>query len=297
LEGASVKVGLQVSSFSWPGGDRAIGPKLAEIGRVADDQGFTSFWVMDHFFQIEPMMGRADDPMLEAYTGLAYVAAVTSRIQLGALVSGVVYRQPSLLAKAVTTLDVLSNGRAWLGIGAAWYEREALGLGFTFPPVRERFERLEETLQIIKRMWSGDRNPFEGKHFQLAEPINSPQALSRPHPPILIGGGGEQKTLRLVARYGDACNLFAHRGQVELSRKLEVLNRHCDEMGRDHDDIERTALTRVNLQKQRPMDVIGHCRDLARLGFQHVILDVAVDYEISPLKVLGKEVIPAVAEL
>jgi alkanesulfonate monooxygenase len=192
---------------------------------------------------------------------------------------------------------VLSSGRAWLGIGAAWYEREALGLGFSFPPVKERFERLEETLQIIKRMWSGDRSPFDGKHFQLAEPINSPRALSRPHPPILIGGGGEQKTLRLVARYGDACNLFGHRGQEELRRKLDVLKRRCDEVGRDHDDIERTALTRVNLQKQRPMDVIGHCRDLGRLGFQHVILEVVADYEIRPLKVLGKEVIPAFAEL
>jgi F420-dependent oxidoreductase-like protein len=189
---------------------------------------------------LEGMLGPADDPMLEAYSTLSYLAGVTKRARLGTLVTGVVYRHPGFLVKAATNLDVLSGGRAYLGIGAAWYEREAVGLGMPFPPVSERFERLEETLQIAKRMWSGDRTPYEGKHYRLAEPISSPQPLSKPHPPILVGGMGEKKTLRLVAQYADACNLFTAIGVDEVARKLDVLKRHCEDVGRPYDEIERT---------------------------------------------------------
>jgi len=199
-----MKLGLQVVAFNWPGSPANTGRTLANIARTADEAGFASLWVMDHYFQIDPGIGPASDPMLEAYTALSFMAGATERIRLGAMVTGVVYRQPAFLVKQVSTLDVLSGGRANLGIGASWYEREAVGLGFPFPPIAERFERLEETLQIAKHLWSGDATPFTGKHYQLAEPINSPQPLSQPHPPILIGGGGEKKTLRLVAQYGNA---------------------------------------------------------------------------------------------
>ena len=191
-----MKLGLQVVAFNWPGSPANTGRTLLDIARTADEAGFASLWVMDHYFQIDPGIGKASDPMLEAYTALSFMAGVTQRIRLGAMVTGVIYRQPAFLVKQVSTLDVLSGGRANLGIGAAWYEREAVGLGFPFPPLAERFERLEETLQIAKHLWSGETAPFEGKHYQLPEPINSPQPLSQPHPPILIGGGGEKKTLR-----------------------------------------------------------------------------------------------------
>ena len=191
-----MKLGLQVVAFNWPGSPANTGRTLLDIARTADEAGFASLWVMDHYFQIDPGIGKASDPMLEAYTALSFMAGVTQRIRLGAMVTGVIYRQPAFLVKQVSTLDVLSGGRANLGIGAAWYEREAVGLGFPFPPLAERFERLEETLQIAKHLWSGETAPFAGKHYQLPEPINSPQPLSQPHPPILIGGGGEKKTLR-----------------------------------------------------------------------------------------------------
>src|SRR5439155_4199626 len=180
------RIGLQVPSFSWPAGTAAIGPRLAEIGRTADDAGFASLWVMDHFFQIG-MVGPPEEPMLEGYSALSYLAAVTKRVQLGTLVTGVVYRHPGILVKTVSTLDVLSGGRAYLGIGAAWNEQESRGLGVPFPSLKERFERLEEALQIAHQMWAGDRSPYNGKYYQLADPLNSPQALTKPHPPILIG--------------------------------------------------------------------------------------------------------------
>src|SRR5690349_14889369 len=192
-EGAHMKVGLQIPSFSWPGGAAEIGSRFAEIGRTADEAGFASLWVMDHFFQIQ-MVGPAEEPMLEGYSALSYLAAVTKRAKLGTLVTGVHYRYPGLLVKTVTTLDVLSGGRAYLGIGAGWNEQESRGLGVPFPPTKERFEMLEEALKIAHQMWKGDRAPIDGKHFQLGDPLNSPPALSRPHPPIMIGGGGEQKT-------------------------------------------------------------------------------------------------------
>jgi F420-dependent oxidoreductase-like protein len=290
-----MKIGLQIPRFSWPGSPESTGATLARIARTADEAGFASIWVMDHFFQI-PAVGAVEEPMFEAYNTLGYIAAVTRRARLGTMVTGVVYRHPGLLIKAVTGLDVLSGGRAYLGIGAAWNEREALGLGLPFPPLKERFERLEETLQIARQVWSGSTAEYRGRHYHLAEPIISPAPITRPHPPILIGGSGEKKTLRLVARYGDACNLFARIGNDEIARKLDVLKRHCEDVGRDYDEIERTALDHLEPGGVNVSEVIRLCRDLAHLGIQHVIFSVADDYTITPLDTFGREIIPAVAE-
>ncbi|GAA4732341.1 LLM class F420-dependent oxidoreductase [Pedococcus ginsenosidimutans] len=244
-----MRLGLQVSYFSWPGAPASIGPTFGRIARDAEGAGLASLWVMDHFFQIS-MIGPPELDMLEGYTALAFAAGQTSTIELGTLVTGVTYRHPGLLAKTVTTLDVLSGGRAWLGIGAAWNEEEHRGLGVPYPSTRERFERLEETLQICLQMWAGDDSPYKGRHHRLERPLNVPQCLRRPHPPILIGGGGEKKTLRLVAQYADACNLFDNGlGPEGLPRKLDVLRRHCEEVGRDYADIEKTVLARVALSR------------------------------------------------
>ncbi len=244
-----MRLGLQVSYFSWPDAPASIGPTFGRIARHAEDAGLVSLWVMDHFFQIH-VIGPPELDMVEAYTALAFAAGQTSRIELGTLVTGVTYRHPGLLAKTVTSLDVLSGGRAWLGIGAAWNEEEHRGLGVPYPSTRERFERLEETLQVCLQMWSGDDSPYAGKHYYLERPLNVPQSLRRPHPPILIGGGGEQKTLRLVAQYADACNLFdLGLGPEGVPRKLDVLRGHCEAVGRDYDEIEKTILARVTLSR------------------------------------------------
>lgn len=293
-----MQIGLQIPSFNWPDGAANIGARLAEIGRTADDAGFASLWVMDHFFQIS-MVGPPEDPMLEGYTTMGYLAAVTRRARLGLLVTGVHYRYPGILAKTITTLDVLSGGRAYLGIGAGWNEQESRGLGVPFPPLRDRFEQLEETLQIVKQMWADDRTPYAGKHLQLADPLNHPLPLSQPHPPIMIGGGGEQKTLRLVARYGDACNLFVRMGVDGVRDKLAVLRRHCEEVGRPYDEIERTALGTVNFAPggDSPEEVIALCRSFAEIGVQHLIFNMPNVHEITPLEIFGREIIPAVAAL
>jgi F420-dependent oxidoreductase-like protein len=236
-----VHLGIHIVRFDHPDGPAAIGPTLARAGRAAEAVGISHLSVMDHWFQME-QTGGPSAPMLEGYTTLGYLAAHTTTIPLGLLVTGVTYRHPGLLAKIVATLDILSGGRAQLGIGAAWYEREHRGLGVPFPPLAERFERLEETLQICLQMWDPDSDgPFSGRHYQLAETVCSPMPLSRPHPFILIGGGGEQKTLRLVARFADACNIFAS-SPDEVARKLDVLRSHCDEVGRDDTSIRKTIL-------------------------------------------------------
>jgi F420-dependent oxidoreductase-like protein len=289
-----MKIGLQIPSFSWPGGPAALAGKLAEIARTAEDAGFASVWVMDHFFQI-PMVGKAESEMLEGYAALAHLSAVTRRVKLGTLVTGVTYRHPGVLLKTVTTLDVLSGGRAYLGIGAAWFDREHRGLGVPFPPLRERFERLEETLCIAKQMWSGKASRFDGKHYQLAETLCVPQPLSRPHPPILIGGLGEKKTLRLVAQYGDACNLFAYIGPDALEKKLDVLRGHCDRLKRPYDAIEKTVLGTANLAALPARDLLGQLEKLAGIGIQHAILSFPNVHEIEPLERFGKEIIPRVA--
>jgi F420-dependent oxidoreductase-like protein len=235
-----LKVGLHYWNYSTPSDPAMIAPTLAETARNAEQAGFSTFTVMDHFFQMEHA-GSAAEPMLEAYTTLGHVAARTERLTLGVLVTGVMYRHPGLLAKIVTTLDVLSGGRARLGVGASWYEREQRGLGVPVVPVGERFERLEETLQICLQMWSDDNGPFHGRHYQLAETLCVPAPISRPHPPILVGGGGEKRTLRLVARYADAGNVFGT-SPADVAHKLEVLASHCDDEGRDYDRIEKTVL-------------------------------------------------------
>jgi F420-dependent oxidoreductase-like protein len=291
-----MRIGLQVPSFTWPGGTAVIGPRLAEIAQTADDAGFYSLWVMDHFFQIRGV-GQPDEPMLEGYSALSYMAGFTKQVKLGTMVTGVIYRFPGILIKTATTLDVLSGGRAYLGIGAAWFEREALGLGVPFPSLKERFERLEEALQIAKQMWSGEVAPFDGQHFHLAETLTSPQPISKPHPPILIGGSGERKTLRLVAQYADGCNLFARAGVDTLKHKLEVLRWHCDNVGRPYHEIEKTALDTVHLAPgQMSVDqVIASCRKMADLGFQQIIFNMPNVFDIKPLEVFGKDIIPAVA--
>ncbi|WP_432897055.1 LLM class F420-dependent oxidoreductase [Micromonospora matsumotoense] len=235
-----MRLGLHYWNYSTPTDPAAIAPTLIETATIAEEAGVVSFTVMDHYFQMEAM-APAEEPMLEAYTTLGFVAARTSRMTLGVLVTGVMYRYPGLLAKIVTTLDVLSGGRARLGIGASWYEREQHGLGVPVVPVAERFERLEETLRICRQMWSDDNGPFEGRHYRLAETLNSPQPLRRPHPPIMIGGSGEKKTLLLVARYADACNLFGS-SPAEVAHKLDVLRGHCAAEGRDYDAIDKTVL-------------------------------------------------------
>ena len=297
-----MKIGLQIPNFTWPSFKDQIGGKLAEIARTADEQGFASIWVMDHFFQIGSRdrsmgLGPAEDEMLEGYSALSYMAGFTKRARLGTLVTGVIYRYPGLLVKTVTTLDVLSDGRAYLGIGAAWNEREARGLGVPFPSIKERFERLEETLQIAKQMWSENNGPYNGRHFQLAETLCSPQPITKPHPPILIGGTGEKKTLRLVAQYADACNFFARMGNEAVRNKLDVLKGHCDKVGRDYNEIEKTTLGTVQLAAGRmsAKDVIEECRALSALGIQHCIFNMPNVEEIKPLEIFGKEIIPAVA--
>jgi F420-dependent oxidoreductase-like protein len=235
-----MRLGLHYWTYSTPPEPARIAPTLAETARVAEQAGFATFTVMDHWFQMEHA-GSAAEPMLEAYTTLGHVAALTERMTLGVLVTGVMYRQPGLLAKTVTTLDVLSGGRARLGIGASWYEREQRGLGVPVVPVAERFERLEETLQICLQMWSDNDGPFNGRHYQLAETLCVPAPISHPHPPVLVGGGGEKKTLRLAARYGDASNLFGS-SPADVARKLEVLRSHCEAEGRDYDRIQKTVL-------------------------------------------------------
>lgn len=235
-------VGLHVVNFTWPAGPKGIGPTLGAIAEASEQVGIQELSVMDHYFQLEMMGLKADSDMLEGYATLGFLAAKTSRIRLGLLVTGVTYRHPGLLAKIVTTLDILSGGRAQLGIGAAWYEREHAGLGVPFPPLRERFERLEEALQICLQMWSEDNGPFAGRYYRLAETLNVPQSIQRPHPPILIGGAGERKTLRLVARYADACNLFSMPGIDVVRHKLDVLRQHCKAEGRSYDTIRKTLL-------------------------------------------------------
>jgi F420-dependent oxidoreductase-like protein len=290
-----VKLGLHISRFTWPDGAPAIADVLAEIGAAADDAGFDRISVMDHVWQIAHI-GPPEHEMLEAYTALGFLAAHTSRAKLLALVTGVTYRDPGMLAKMVTTLDVLSKGRAMLGIGAAWNEEESRGLGLFFPPTKERFERLEETLQICLRMFHGDETPFEGRHYRLGRPLNSPAVLSRPHPPILVGGGGEKKTLRFVAKYADACNLFPG---PDLQHKLDVLKRHCEAEGRDYDQIEKTVMFPFNLgdHGERVGETIDGLRDLAAQGFTVAHGSLRESWKVEQYQLFRDEIVPAAAAL
>lgn len=298
-EEVSVKIGITIPRFVTAEGDAGIATQFADMVRDADQGRLDSLWVMDHFFQI-PMVGEVHEPMLEAYSALAFAAAISERISLGTLVTGVTYRHPGILVKTVTTFDVLSGGRAWLGIGAGWYEREHLGLGVPYPPVAERFEMLEETLQIADQMWSGHVEPFTSKHYQLEETLSQPMPLSRPRPRILVGGGGEKKTLRLVALYADACNLFAMRGDegmAVLQHKLDVLRAHCEAEGRPFDAIEKTVIGPAPMREAHPMAMLPEAvpafvEQLGAMGIDHYIAAV-VDRD--GLHVLLNEVVPRFA--
>ncbi|CAA9574703.1 MAG: FIG00825713: hypothetical protein [uncultured Thermomicrobiales bacterium] len=289
-----MKLALHYANFSYPGGTQAIAANLAATARAADEGGFATMTLMDHYFQIDSV-GQPEDPMLEGYTTLGFVAGQTRDLTLGLLVTGVTYRHPGLLAKAVTTLDVLSGGRAMLGIGAAWYDREHHALGVPYPPVAERFERLEETLRIVRQMWSADDGPFEGTHYQLAETLCSPQPLQQPSPPILIGGMGEQKTLRLVARYADACNLFAF-DPAQVAHKLEVLKRHCETEGTDYDRIQKTIIGGADVLG----DVDGFLRSMegyAAMGIDQVWTGPTGPDPAASVTRLAEQVLPRLREL
>jgi F420-dependent oxidoreductase-like protein len=290
-----MKLGLHIADFTWDGGPGALGQQLGDVAARAEQAGFDRVSVMDHVWQIGNL-GPPEHEMLEAYTALGYLAAKTERVKLLTVVTAVVYREPGLLAKAVTTLDVLSGGRAMLGIGAAWNEDEARGLGLSFPSTAERFERLEEALQICKQMWSEDDGPYEGEHYQLERTLNSPQALSRPHPPILIGGAGERKTLRLVAEYADACNIF---DTPELAHKLQVLRDHCERLGRDYAEIEKTAQVRFDLgpHGERVEQTIEHLHELADLGIEVAHGTLVNVTRPGTLELMAERVIPAAAAL
>ena len=287
-----MKFGLQINSFTWPGGAAAIGPTLARLTRSADEAGFDSIWVMDHFFQIRGL-GPPEAPMLEGLTALGFMAANSQRARLGLMVGGIHYRQPGLWIKAVTTLDVLSGGRAWFGIGAAWNEFESKGLGFPFPPLRDRFEMLEETLQMAEAMWSGGSGSgeaFRGKHFTATRLLNSPQAISRPRVPIMIGGGGERKTLRLVAQYADACNVFGDASRI--THKYAVLREHCERLGRSYEEIERSTLQSVDTESQSADQIVEYFGALGEAGAQHILMSVRGVSDVTKLERIGAEVLP-----
>src|SRR6266508_1299583 len=293
-----MKLGLHIASTTWEGGASRLGSTLAEVVETAEAAGFDAITVVDHVWQ-HPIVGGLEASQIEAYTSLGFIAARTRRVRLLALATAVSYRHAGLLAKTVTTLDVLCGGRALLGIGAGDYPEEAVGLGLPYPSTAERYELLEETVQACLRMWEGDKGdqrPFHGKHVHVERALNVPQSLSRPHPPILIAGGGERKTLPLVARYADACNVPPG---PELPRKLELLKRLCDEAGRDYGAIEKTVPFFFDMGENRSKvgELVGQLRGLAGMGAQTVTGWVIDQERITPIEVMGREVIPAVADL
>jgi F420-dependent oxidoreductase-like protein len=293
-----MRIGIHYANFSHPDWQSGLADRLAETARVADQGGVDLFTVMDHYFQME-QLGGPPEPMLEGYTTLGYLAGLTENVRLSLLVTGTTYRHPGLLAKIVTTLDVLSRGRAMLGLGAAWYDREHAGLGVPFPSTAERFERLEETLRICRQMWSADDGAFEGKHYQLAETVCVPPPVQQPHPPILIGGGGERKTLRLVAQYADACNLFPE-GPEGVAHKLDVLRRHCDDVGRDYDEIEKTMLGGAPGGLDPIAETDAFLADMERyaaLGITLVTMVPPTDDPVGWASSLCERVVPRLAEV
>lgn len=292
-----MRLGLQISNF--PLAEQPdFAARLGRMARLAEDVGYASVSVMDHFFQI-PHVGSVSDPMLESYTTLGFLAASTSRVQLGAVVSAVTYHQPAVLVKQVTTLDVLSAGRAFLGMGAGYFEREHLGLGIPFPPAAERLRREEEALQIAHWMWGGKTAPYEGRYYRLAEPLNVPAPVTRPHPPIIIGGGGERQTLRLVAKYGDACNLSTRQGTDAVRHKLDVLRSHCQREGRDFASIKKTVQFALDVgpNGSNAGSIIDRLGALAELGIEQAIGAVQGMEELTPLEVVGRDIIPRIAAL
>jgi F420-dependent oxidoreductase-like protein len=300
-----MRVGLNVANFAAPGGAARLGAELVRVARLAEEAGFESFWVWDHFFWDESPVGPGvtDRAMIEAYTTLGFIAGVTSRIKLGTMVTSATHRHPGVLVKQVTTLDVLSGGRAVFGVGAGWFEEEHRALGIPYPGTKERFERLEETVQIALQMWADQgrydgAKPFHGRHYRLERTLNVPQALQRPHPPILIGGSGEQKTLRLVAQYADACNLIGRFTPDQLARKLAVLRDHCERLGRSYDAIEKTLYGRLPVARgEMPVSqALDYCGTMAGLGFDTLILVADRDdvYEPAALERWATELLPAI---
>jgi F420-dependent oxidoreductase-like protein len=295
-----MRLGLQVPNFTWSEDQAQLGDTFGLIAERAERAGFYSLWVMDHFFQIRGVTigGPAENEMLEGWSALAFAAGRTNHIKLGTMVTGVTYRYPGILVKTASTLDVLSHGRAYFGIGAAWNEQEHRGLGVPFPPLAERFERLEETLQIAHQMWQGDEKPFHGKHYTLERPLNSPQSVQKPHPPLLIGGSGERKTLRLVAQYGDACNLFMFSEEETLRHKLDVLRDHCQSIGRSYEDIEKTTLGSFRLTRDgrnnsiTPDTLLTILRRLADLGIDQAIFSLQNVADLEPFDLLATQVVP-----
>jgi F420-dependent oxidoreductase-like protein len=292
-------IGLQIPSFKYPGGTAAIRPKLKEIVTTAEAAGFYSLWVMDHYYQIKGLFGEAyTDPMLESYTTLGYFAGLTEKAYLGVLVTGVIYRHPAVLLKMVNTLDLLSGGRAYLGIGAAWYEDEAKGFGIPYPSTSERFEHLEDNLKLAKALWASDETAFVGQHVAAPAITNNPRPLSTPHPRIMIGGTGPKKTLRMVAQYADACNIGDWVGAENMQKALDDLKGHCASLGRDYATVEKTSLGTVHLSgKDTVESIISRIKGLAAMGFTHAIFNMPDVFKITPLEAFGKEIIPAVAGL
>ena len=292
-----MQIGLQIPSFKYPGGTAIIRPKLKEIVTTAEAAGFYSLWVMDHYYQIKGLFGEAyTDPMLESYTTLGYLAGLTEKAYLGVLVTGVIYRHPSVLLKMVNTLDILSGGRAYLGIGAAWYEDEAKGFGIPYPSTSERFEQLEDNLRLAKALWASDETSFAGTHFAAPAITNNPRPLSTPHPRIMIGGTGPKKTLRMVAQYADACNIGDWVGKENMQKALDTLKAHCQTLGRDYASVEKTSLGTVHLSaKDTAASTINRIQELAAMGFTHAIFNMPDVYKITPLEIFANEIIPAVA--
>lgn len=297
-----MRLGLQVPSFTYSEDQGQLGDTFGVIAQRAERAGFYSLWVMDHFFQIN-MVGPETNEMLEGWSALAFAAGRTNHIKLGTMVTGITYRHPGILVKTATTLDVLSHGRAYFGIGAAWNESEHRGLGVPFPELSERFGRLEETLQIARQMWAGDDKAYNGKYYQLERPLNSPLSVQKPHPPILIGGSGERKTLRLVAQYGDACNLFMFGDPAQLQHKLNVLKDHCQSVGRPYEEIEKTTLGSFRITRDgrdnsmTPDAFIGILRNMAALGIDQVIFSLQNVADLEPFDLLATKIIPAAEKI
>lgn len=294
-----MRIGLQIPSFKVPGGTANIRPQLKEVVTTAEAAGFYSLWVMDHYYQIKGLFGEVyTDPMLEAYTTLGYFAGLTEKAFLGVLVTGVIYRHPAVLMKMVNTLDILSGGRAYFGIGAAWYEDEAKGNGIPYPSTSERFEQLEDNLKLAKALWNSDEISFTGQHFSAPAMTNNPRPLSNPHPRIMIGGTGPNKTLRMVAQYADACNIGDWVGTANMQKALDDIKRHCDALGRDYNTVEKTSLCTVNLSvKDTVAGTIRRIEELSAMGFTHVIFNMPDLYTGNPLDTFAKEIVPSVVEL
>lgn len=290
-----MRIGLQIPHFR-PSTAETMRRWLIDTAQAVDGGGFDSLWVMDHFFQLGGWLGKPETRMLEGYTTLGFLAAITQKVKIGLMVGGVIYRHPAVVIKMISTLDVLSGGRTYFGIGAAWNELETNSLGMTFPSTRERFEQLEEILQIAKQMFSGDTSAYVGKQFQIPYPVNNPQPLSRPYPPILIGGMGPKKTLRYVAKYGDACNFFAGAGDDVILERLEILKGHCQDVGRPYEEIEKTALVTADLRDSDAREAILRGLKLGEMGFEHLIFNIKGDYSPENLELFIDEIIPALKE-